>query len=113
MRGRVLHVLLSVLLILSAHAAAAAESDPDYIGNIVFPREAKTASEIPPAMFPHWVHRINFKCYACHDAIFEMKAGADTITMDAIRAGKFCGVCHNGKIAFAVGFDTCDRCHSQ
>lgn len=113
MRSHVLRVLSAVLLILSARGGVAAEDDPNYIGNIVFQREAKGVSEIPPAMFPHWVHRMNFKCYACHDAIFQMKAGADAITMDAVRAGKFCGVCHNGKIAFAVGFDTCDRCHNQ
>jgi c(7)-type cytochrome triheme protein len=67
----------------------------------------------PPAVFPHWIHRIRFKCYACHPTIFEMKAGANAITMDEIREGKFCGTCHNGKIAWEVSFDTCNRCHVE
>ncbi len=82
-------------------------------GDIVFQRkDAKDAEgAIPPAVFPHWFHRIRYKCYACHPSITEMKAGANTITMDAIAAGKFCGACHNGKIAWAVTFETCNRCH--
>jgi len=47
----------------------------------------------------------------CHDAIFEMKAGANDVSMDAITAGKFCGACHNGGKAFAPTFDACPRCH--
>lgn len=113
MRTVIFFIMVTVLLTLIMRYGVAAEGDPDYIGNIVFQRKATGADEIPPAMFPHWVHRMNFKCYVCHDAIFQMKAGADAITMDAVREGKFCGVCHNGKIAFPVGFDTCDRCHHQ
>ncbi|HSB77676.1 MAG TPA: cytochrome c3 family protein [Candidatus Methylomirabilis sp.] len=79
-------------------------------GDIVFKRKGAEGG-IPPAIFPHWKHRIRFKCYACHDAIFKMKQGADDITMDAISAGKFCGVCHDGKTAWSVSFDTCNRCH--
>jgi c(7)-type cytochrome triheme protein len=83
------------------------------IGDIVFAtarREAGTL-DIPPAFFPHFVHRMQFKCYVCHDAIFVMKAGANPITMEAIQEGKFCGACHNGKRAFQATFDTCPRCH--
>jgi c(7)-type cytochrome triheme protein len=79
-------------------------------GDVVFKR-ADGAGGTPPAFFPHWSHRIRFKCYVCHSGIFEMKAGADTITMDAIQQGKFCGTCHNGKIAWNVSFETCNRCH--
>jgi len=31
--------------------------------------------------------------------------------MDALIDGKFCAVCHNGHIAFKVGFETCELCH--
>jgi c(7)-type cytochrome triheme protein len=79
-------------------------------GDVVFPRQVGPGGT-PPAVFPHWFHRIRYKCYACHPQIFQMKAGADAITMDAITQGKFCGTCHNGKIAWGVGFDTCNRCH--
>lgn len=70
-------------------------------------------TEIPLATFPHLPHRVNFRCYACHDQIFPMKEdGIKPITMQDISNGKSCGVCHNGKIAFA-GDDlgTCSRCH--
>ncbi len=80
-------------------------------GDIVFKREGGEGGT-PLAVFPHWFHRIRYKCYACHDAIFKMKRGADDVTMDAIAAGKFCGACHDGKTAWAVSFETCNRCHT-
>ncbi len=70
-------------------------------------------SGIPPASFPHLPHRVSFRCYACHNTIFPMKEeGTKPITMAEISAGKSCGLCHNGKIAFG-GDDlgTCSRCH--
>ncbi len=79
-------------------------------GDVVFKREGGEGG-IPSTIFPHWFHRIRYKCYACHPTPFEMKAGANKITMDAIQEGKFCGACHNGKIAWAVTFETCNRCH--
>jgi len=81
------------------------------IGDIVFTRKATEGNEVPVATFPHYVHRMQFKCSVCHDAIFEMKAGANAIDMDAIQSGKFCGACHNGSRAFQATFDTCPRCH--
>lgn len=110
MRAGIFFILATVPLVLLMRYGAAAE--PEY-ADIVFSRKTPGADEIPAAVFPHWVHRINFKCYVCHDAIFQMKAGVDPVTMDAIRDGKFCGACHNGKVAFPAGFDTCDRCHHQ
>lgn len=85
-------------------AALAAE------GDITFKREGG-AGGVPAAVFPHWFHRIRYKCYACHPALFEMKAGANKISMEAIQGGKFCGACHNGKIAWGMTFESCNRCH--
>lgn len=79
-------------------------------GDVVFKRKGEKG-ETPVAVFPHWIHRIRYKCYACHPALFGMKAGTNAVTMDDIVAGKFCGACHNGKIAWAVSFETCNRCH--
>ncbi len=110
MRTSIFFTVATALLILLMRYGVAAETE---YGDIVFPRKTSGAGEIPTSVFPHSVHRINFKCYVCHDAIFQMKAGANKITMDAMREGKFCGACHNGKIAFPVGFYTCDRCHSR
>ena len=81
------------------------------VGDIVFARKQAGTDDVPPAVFPHFVHRIQFKCSVCHETIVEMKAGANPITMDAIQAGKYCGVCHDGKTAFQATFDACPRCH--
>lgn len=94
------------LLLAGVWAGSALAAD----GDVVFKREGEEGST-PPAVFPHWIHRIRYTCYACHPSLFEMKAGANRITMDDIMAGKSCGVCHNGKAAWAVTFETCTRCH--
>ncbi|MBI3996245.1 MAG: cytochrome c3 family protein [Candidatus Omnitrophica bacterium] len=94
------------LLLASLWAGCVVAAD----GDVVFKREGQEGTT-PPAVFPHWIHRIRYRCYACHASLFEMKAGAVRITMDDIMAGKFCGVCHNGKTAWAVTFETCARCH--
>ncbi len=77
------------------------------LGDIVYPRQ-RPAGEIAIAYFPHWVHRIQYKCYACHDDLFAMKRG-EAPTMAAMAKGQSCGACHNGKAAF--GTDMCQRCH--
>ncbi len=100
----VLCMLLAVLLPTPTLVAA--------LGDIVFPPRAQMP-EIPPAVFPHWFHRIRFRCSTCHTAIFPMKVTSEGITMDAIGAGKFCGACHNSEIAWGPSFDTCIRCHVQ
>ena len=83
----------------------------DVLGDIKLDRRS-TANGVNAVVFPHWKHRIRFKCYACHPQPFEMRAGANDISMDAVRSGSYCGLCHDGKTAFSVGFDTCRTCHS-
>lgn len=66
---------------------------------------------VRPVIFPHWFHRIRFRCKVCHSELgFEMRAGANDVTMQDIIDGKFCGMCHNGTVAWSV--DNCDLCHS-
>ena len=87
---------------------AATDLGAEY-GDIIMNRESEKA-EMPPVVFPHWFHRIRFKCKVCHDDIFVMKAGANEVTMIKIIKGQYCGKCHNGRIAWAPLY--CDRCHS-
>lgn len=61
------------------------------------------------ATFQHWAHRIRYRCSACHPTLFELRAGADTLTMAALRNGEGCGACHDGRAAF--GLAACERCH--
>ena len=81
-------------------------------GDVVLDRYKEIMAEVglSPVVFPHWTHRIQFKCKACHESIFVMQKGASDITMSAIIDGEFCGECHNGKIAWDPLY--CDRCHS-
>lgn len=84
-------------------------------GDLVFEREGGGggASAFLPSIFPHWVHRTRYRCYVCHPAPFEMQLGANEVTMEAIGQGQFCGSCHNGKVAFGVEFQNCERCHRE
>lgn len=64
-----------------------------------------------PVVFPHWFHRIRFRCKVCHAELgFKMRAGANSITMADIIDGRFCGACHNNEIAWSP--ENCDLCHS-
>ncbi len=101
---------LALAALVAVFAVASAEAE---IGDIAFARKGTGTEDIPPAIFPHWAHRLQYKCHVCHDAITVMKAGANPITMEAIQQGKYCGVCHNGKTAFQATFETCVRCHRQ
>lgn len=92
-------MLCALLFILPAAA--------DELGDIRFDRSG-AVGEFAPAHFPHWVHRLRYKCYACHDGLFSMQREAAP-TMAAMAKGQSCGACHNGKVAFAV--DMCQRCH--
>lgn len=105
MRARL--VLASALALSLCGAATGAHARE--LGDIVYSR-TEGAEQYPPAYFPHWVHRLRYRCYACHDNLFAMRDAA-TPTMAAMARGESCGACHNGKIAFAV--DTCQRCHVQ
>ncbi len=79
-------------------------------GDVVINNYADAAG-IRPAVFPHWFHRIRFRCKVCHaDLGFKFKAGGNKIDMAKIIDGKFCGACHNGEVAWSV--ENCAMCHS-
>ena len=69
------------------------------------------AAGVRPVVFPHWFHRVRFRCKACHtDLGFKFQAGGNDINMVKIIDGQFCGACHNGSLAWSV--ENCDVCHS-
>jgi c(7)-type cytochrome triheme protein len=87
-------------------------------GDLQYERRANDSADaaaelqsFPPSIFPHWIHRINYRCDACHDSLFEMKRGGTEVTMELMSKGKVCGACHNGKLAFGSDFQSCNRCH--
>lgn len=78
--------------------------------DVVINRQAEK-NGMRPVVFPHWFHRIRFRCKVCHAELgFKMRAGSNTITMTDIIEGKFCGACHNNEIAWSP--ENCDLCHS-
>ena len=61
-------------------------------------------SGMRPVVFPHWFHRIRFRCKVCHaDLGFKFKAGGNEINMVKVIDGQFCGACHNGEVAWSIG----------
>jgi len=67
-------------------------------------------------IFTHKTHTMDMglSCDACHDELFEMMAGAAEekadFTMESLYAGKYCGACHDGSMAFASN-TRCTTCH--
>lgn len=101
------YTLALLLLLLSAFLMAPATAE---YGDVVLNKRAEK-NDMPPVIFPHWFHRIRFRCKVCHFELgFEMRAGSNNVTMSDIIDGKYCGMCHNGKIAWEV--ENCDLCHS-
>ena len=66
---------------------------------------------VAPVSFSHEFHTQAFECQKCHTGIWPMKKGAKKMNMDSMNEGKFCGVCHNEKVAFAA--TDCDKCHIE
>jgi len=101
--------LLAGVLVALAMLATAGPGRAEY-ADVVLNRMAEKEG-MRPVVFPHWFHRIRFRCKVCHAELgFKMRAGANLVTMGDIIEGRFCGACHNGQIAWAP--ENCDLCHS-
>lgn len=99
----------AMLLICLAMAALPLRAGAEY-ADVVLNKRSDLAG-VRPVVFPHWFHRLRFRCKVCHAELgFKMRAGANDVLMADIIDGKFCGMCHNDKIAW--GPANCDLCHS-
>jgi c(7)-type cytochrome triheme protein len=56
--------------------------------------------------------KAGLKCGDCHPGLFQMKKGADKITMADHSNGKYCNTCHNGQKAFDIK-GNCAKCHKK
>ena len=100
---------LTALVVLVALLGLADEASGEY-GDVVINNYSDDA-EMRPVVFPHWFHRIRFRCKVCHaDLGFAFKAGGNDINMLKIFDGEFCGACHDGQLAWGV--ENCVLCHS-
>jgi len=102
-----------LFVILTAAAATAVTwlnpADAEY-GDVVM-NEFSDDAGMRPVVFPHWFHRIRFRCKVCHgDLGFQFKAGGNGINMLKIIDGEYCGACHDGNVAWSI--ENCDLCHS-
>lgn len=79
-------------------------------GDIAYTRGAEV-KDFPPAVFQHWRHVAQFRCYVCHSDLFEMQQSEGL--GERMHEGDMCGSCHDGKPAFALGIQTCHRCHAR
>jgi c(7)-type cytochrome triheme protein len=108
---RLLNAALVAAAVTAAIAALAftAAARAEY-GDVVLNKRSEQEG-MRPVVFSHWFHRIRFRCKVCHAELgFKMRAGANDVLMADINDGRFCGMCHNGQIAWAA--DRCDLCHS-
>ena len=102
-------MLFAGVLVLAAAALEVRDARAEY-GDVVINNYSDKAG-MRPAVFPHWFHRVRFRCKVCHaDLGFKFKAGGNDINMVKIIDGQFCGACHNGELAWSV--EHCALCHS-
>jgi len=98
---------LSIGLVVNLYSTGDASAE---FGDVVINNYSDDAG-MRPVVFPHWFHRIRFRCNVCHaDLGFKFKAGGNDINMLKIFDGEYCGACHNGQIAWGV--ENCVLCHT-
>lgn len=101
---------LFICLVVTFTLLAFSPSGKTEYADVVLNKYAE-ANGMRPVIFPHWFHRVRFRCKVCHSELgFEMRAGANDISMVKIMDGEYCGMCHNGEVAWTI--DNCDFCHS-
>jgi c(7)-type cytochrome triheme protein len=85
-------------------------------GNVEMRTKTRKAG-MAPVVFAHWSHRSRYTCRVCHQQLgFSMRSGDTGITRSQYLAGKYCGACHNGDIAFGVADGPnpqCKKCHME
>ncbi|MHB8844952.1 MAG: c(7)-type cytochrome triheme domain-containing protein [Nitrospirota bacterium] len=108
-------LLTGILSLLAGNASSRGCED-----NIVF--DGKGAGQVVFSVSAHTAKGIS--CADCHEgsgfsfALFDMKIGADAISMRKMQLGSSCGHCHNGKNSGKNAFSVtntlnCSKCHHK
>ena len=101
---------MAVVILAAIFASGYYEAAKAEYGDVVI-NEFSDEAGMRPVIFPHWFHRIRFRCKVCHgDLGFKFEAGGNEINMLKIIDGEYCGACHNGDVAWSI--ENCDLCHS-
>lgn len=104
--SRLVPLLVVATLLVSAAAVFGAAAVP---ATMRLPRrDPRRAPGVPAALFSHRGHAA-FGCQACHPAIFPQAPVA--FTHEEMKAGRHCGACHDGNVAFAIAGAACGGCH--
>jgi len=106
-------IIKHTVLVLAVAASIATPLHAEY-GDIILNSKASSMrdAEVDDVLFPHWFHRIRYRCSVCHEQIFKLKAGSNDISMASMTENEVaCGKCHNGLVAWEPL--ECDRCHSM
>ena len=101
-------ILVGLVLVLASASAVWAVLGG---GELVIP-----VPEAKDVLYSHEFHvgKAKIGCKECHYTIYINRANHKVVTMEDMRKGKSCGVCHNGIRAFSVAQATqCGRCHNQ
>jgi c(7)-type cytochrome triheme protein len=107
--GRTRAWVCALLALCALVSAGGWEARAEY-GDVVI-NNYSDASGMRPVVFPHWFHRIRYRCKVCHaDLGFKFKAGGNEINMVKVIDGQYCGACHNGEVAWNI--ENCNLCHS-
>ena len=102
-------VLVAIIVIVGFAINSLPDRAEAEYGDVVINEFSEDAG-MRPVVFPHWFHRIRFRCKVCHgDLGFAFKAGANEINMVKIIDGQYCGACHDGDVAW---IENCELCHS-
>jgi len=111
MKIRKLVFSVTVLVAIGLLWSGAPVQADDGPGIIMF----KDTKSFAPVVFSHQSHKsAGVGCGDCHDVLFKKKQDStdvnNALNMKALRGGKYCGSCHNGKQAFSVR-KNCKQCH--
>ncbi|HVU51841.1 MAG TPA: c(7)-type cytochrome triheme domain-containing protein [Polyangia bacterium] len=97
-------------LVVAALLTAAAALGAAFPATLRIPRrDPKAAPALPAALFSHRAHA-SMGCQVCHPSVFPQAPTA--FAHDDMKAGRYCGACHDGGVAFAIAGAACGGCHA-
>ncbi len=104
-------ILITLLICFLIAVSITTHAEEDFMpGDILYTQPVKSV------LFSHVTHvkTASLHCDICHPDIFQTRAfsvqSREDFNMKSLNSGKYCGVCHNGEMAFSS--DTqCARCH--
>jgi len=123
MKHNLIHIVFIILILVVTVAVPGETADsvwwklpqlpqPELYGNIMLNRTSE-GSGMKPVGFSHWSHRVKYTCRVCHFELeFNMMLNTTEITEEQNRYGRYCGACHDNKIAFGHTKENCEKCHN-